>query len=487
MNFSELETLMSSRGVTTLAEIARTLNTTPQAVSNWKARDQVPHHIVAKLNQSSTPTADSSQTSDGAPVYSSPVTHYASPSIYEKDSISLSDILLTMATQIKVILFIPFITIFITFTYVMFMQQPLYESSATLLLPKKSSNLDGIAGLASQFGVNVPNETGADLSSPSIFPELVQSRTFAEKILKNYFYTDRYKKKLSLLAILTYGDGSAGNGRDTLVTNALGSLQSMIQFLPDPRSSFSIIKVTAFEPLFAKELAEAVLSELEALNRYLKSQTVNEKINFINERINSVEEDLKSSEQRFKSFNEQNRQISSPSLQLELDRLSRDVEIQKGIYLTLKQQLELAKIEEVQETSIVQVLDRPQVPLGPSNKNFKRSVMVAAFLGLGLGILFGFIRSYMNNNDIDERRKLRRVRNFLNKKLKDAILDRRISGIVSLLLLFGLPYYLGHKSANPVFFGMYSTKLMIINTIYILIIILSISIFIYLTLTRKKT
>ena len=97
MNFFELEALMSSRGVTTLADIARALNTTPQAVSNWKSRNQVPHHIVAKISQFSQPIADSPQTSDGPPVYSSPVTHYASPSIYEEDTISLSDILLTMA------------------------------------------------------------------------------------------------------------------------------------------------------------------------------------------------------------------------------------------------------------------------------------------------------------------------------------------------------------------------------------------------------
>ena len=44
MNFSELESLMSTRGVTTLADIARALNTTPQAVSNWKSRNQTHPH-----------------------------------------------------------------------------------------------------------------------------------------------------------------------------------------------------------------------------------------------------------------------------------------------------------------------------------------------------------------------------------------------------------------------------------------------------------
>jgi hypothetical protein len=43
-----------------------------------------------------------------------------------------------------------------------------------------------------------------------------------------------------------------------------------------------MIKVTASDPLFAKQLAEVTLAELEALNRFFKSQTVNEKTFFIN-------------------------------------------------------------------------------------------------------------------------------------------------------------------------------------------------------------
>ena len=63
----------------------------------------------------------------------------------------------------------------------------------------------------------------------------------------------------------------------------------------------------------------------------------------------------------------------SPSLQLENERLTREVEIQKGIFITSKQQLELAKIEEIQETSIVQVLDKPQIALSPNNINTTRA------------------------------------------------------------------------------------------------------------------
>ena len=164
---------------------------------------------------------------------------------------------------------------------------------------------------------------------------------------------------------------------------------------------------------------------------------------------------------------------------MDQERLERDAEVQKGIYLTLKQQLELAKIEEVQETSVVQVLDRPTVAFSPSNKNLKLSVLLAGVLGLGLGIMFGFVRSFLDNNDMQERKKIRRIKHFIKKKTTDIILDRRVSGIVILFLLIGLPFYLGYESKNPVFFGLYSTKLMIVNTVYILVLLLSLGLFIY--------
>ena len=50
MKFSDFEEIMHSNGVNTLADIARVLDTTPQAVSNWKSRDQVPYHIENKIN-----------------------------------------------------------------------------------------------------------------------------------------------------------------------------------------------------------------------------------------------------------------------------------------------------------------------------------------------------------------------------------------------------------------------------------------------------
>jgi hypothetical protein len=265
----------------------------------------------------------------------------------------------------------------------------------------------------------------------------------------------------------------------------MGVLQGMISF--KSQGSFSILTVRAGDPYFAMNLNKVVLDELQSLNRYFKSQHLNEKTEFIKNRIESVGNDLEESEQTLKIFREQNRQISSPALQLEHEHLGRDVEIQKGIYLTLKQQQELTKIEEVEKATIVQVLDEPQVPLGASNKkNLKLSILLAGVLGVGLGIFLGFLRSYADNSDMDERKKLRRVKFFLKKKSKDILLDRRVSGIISIVLLIGLPYYIGHESKDPVFFGMYTAKFMLVNTVYVILFLSSAVLFIYLTRKNKK-
>jgi uncharacterized protein involved in exopolysaccharide biosynthesis len=477
MKFSKFEELMKELGVSSLAEIARKLETTPQAVSNWKARDQVPYHIVNKINKISSNNF----------ITQSPVQNMYSSSVGNLKAISFSDILITIAEHIKGTFLITFISVFIAFTHVQFIKPPKYLSQATILLPSASvNNLSSISGLASQIGVSIPGNNVADLSSPSLIPQLLDSRIFAEKMFEKEFYTKKYDKKLSLLAILTHGDLNTTLGKDILVTRAFASFKSMIKLEEDVLSAISKIKVTAAEPLFAKELAEAALFELESLNRYYKSQTVNDKVSFISNRINNVVKDLDFSEKKLKNFSEKNRQISSPSLQLELNKMTRDLEIQKGIYLTLRQQLELAKIEEVQESSIFQVLDKAQVPLGPYNKNVKTSVFLAAILGIGIGILIGFIRSYINNESMDERKKIRRVKYFLKKKTKDIFLDKRVSGIIALCLLIGLPYYLGYKSQNPQFFGLYSAKVMFVNTIYVLGLLSTCGLYIYLILMSRK-
>ena len=52
MQFSELNKIFKDKlGVNHLADIARELGVSPQAVSNWKSRDRVPYKYVQKIRK----------------------------------------------------------------------------------------------------------------------------------------------------------------------------------------------------------------------------------------------------------------------------------------------------------------------------------------------------------------------------------------------------------------------------------------------------
>ena len=76
-----------------------------------------------------------------------------------------------------------------------------------------------------------------------------------------------------------------------------------------------------------------------------------------------------------------------------------------GVFTTLKQQLETTKIEEVKESDYVVVLDPPEAPLYASKPRKKLMVILAGFLGIGLGIAIGFVREYAQNSGKEEKKK----------------------------------------------------------------------------------
>ena len=452
---------MSEKGIGTLAEIARVLETTPQAVSNWKSRDQVPYHIVTKLESITRQNVNQEKFQKKNDNFNE-----------TSSTISLSEIFFIIARQIKTIFIVSFAFVFFTFLYIQFIEEEelLYISTAKVLLEQNNSN-SGLTGLASQFGVNIASSSmSGDLGSLSLLPDLVASRTYANHILKKEFFTKKFGTKLSLLSILTHGNLEANIGEDTLFYRAMIRFQQMVSF--ETEGAFTILKCETFEPNFSKELGEVVISELEKLNLLYRTRGISDKREFIIKRISAVELDLENSEDNLKSFRERNQQVNSPSLLLEQERLMRELDIQKGIYLTLKQQLEMNKIEEVQKASIIQVLDYPNLPLDPSNqKNKIKTLLISIFIGFSSGILISLIREYIEHSHPNTRRQLRSGKNLVLKKIKTLYTDSRIAGIMSIFLLIGLPFFMSHQSLEPKFFGRYSTQAILINLFYILLLI----------------
>ncbi len=343
------------------------------------------------------------------------------PYYYDEDTISLSDILLVLAKQLKLLIITPLVFGVITAFYVLFMVGPTYVSSAKIMSSSGGSSTSQLQGLAAQFGVTVQ---GGSEGAQWVYPEIVKSRTLAKSVLKRKFDTEKYGPQKSLLQILTYGDEEPTVSIDTLEIHGANALIDMIEI--ESQGSFYNLSVSTFEPQFAADLCAVLIEELDRHQRAYKTEKVKETRLFIEGRIVDVQKELEEAEEALKDFVDRNRQIQgSPALLLEQQRLTREASVLTGVFTTLKQQLEMTKIDEVKESTLVQVLDPPEAPLYRDKPKRKLSVLLSLILGFGFAVVVAFVKEYASNSDDEEKGKLREITELTKSNIADLIPFRK--------------------------------------------------------------
>ena len=400
MNFKEfLALIRQNKGIVHLADIARELKVSPQTVSNWKARDQVPYKYVLAVKDGPVlepgSQGDSHETEEKTQASTPVFSPYAFP---EEDEISLTEIIAVLKKHIRMILAVPTVTCMLTIIYVLFIADPVFTSTATILPSAGGgSTVSNLRAMASQFGINIPVD---DEASPTyVYPEIIKSRTLARKLLHQKFDTEAYGSEKFLLEIISADIDTSEYGPDTLEKIAIKTIQEeMIEVSTDRQSSIITLSIHAMEPQLAADINASLITELDKHQQEFKTSRVGEKRQFIEDRMAEVKNDLESAEDDLKIFRERNRQIVSPALLLEQERYQREVEVQKGIFITLKQEYELAKIQEVEEATVVHVLDPPEAPIEKSSPKRTLSVILVGFLGIGMGVVAAFIRNWYESS-----------------------------------------------------------------------------------------
>lgn len=326
---------------------------------------------------------------------------------YTDDSpFTLLDILLIVSRYIQIIFYTPIIICTITVVHLVFFAQPIYLSTSKIMSSNSGANggMSQAAGIAAQFGINI----NSNQTEPNwVYSEIIKSRTLAKSILNQKFNTEEFGLQKSLLQILTYGNKKPKFGKDTLEIIAINKLLKMVDVIEDVRTSIFTVKVSASEPGLATEINKELILGLDAYQRKYNKSITSETRQFIEDRIIDTEKELKNAEEVLKTFMVQNRRIeNSPTLQLEQQRLAREVDVLVGVFTTLKQQYETTKIEEVKESDYVVVIDPPEIPLTRDKPRKVTSVIFAAIIGIGLGIVIAFIQNFINNSAKEEKEKI---------------------------------------------------------------------------------
>jgi len=136
---------------------------------------------------------------------------------------------------------------------------------------------------------------------------------------------------------------------------------------------------------------------------------------FIEQRIGDGEGELHAAEDDLRRFHERNRAWQeSPDLSAAEGRLRRQVDVYQEVYLTLRRDYEQARIEEVNDTPVITVVD-PAVP--PQKSSRSRLVMVLLALAFGgvIGVLGALGGSHLDRVRREEPDRYREFTTLLQR------------------------------------------------------------------------
>ena len=269
-----------------------------------------------------------------------------------------------------------------------------YQSTATFMAESQTPrNLPtGLGALAEQFGVT--SLTGN--LGPAYYAKLLDSREVLERVLMIPTTTNDDSVARPLIDRL----GVSGSNPDRM-NKSLKKLRNRVQVSADVTTNTVSLAVDMRDPHVAFQAATALLSTLDSFNITVRKSRARNEAEFLTARVADAQGALRAAEAGLESFLAANREgRTTPALAVQESRLRRAAEMAQTRFSDLQRQLDQARIQEVRDTPVLTVLDRPNLPVKPYKPI--RSLVIAVIVIVGMGLGYGWARLAVN---IEERVK----------------------------------------------------------------------------------
>ena len=270
-----------------------------------------------------------------------------------------------------------------------------YQSQATFVvttdagmqLPRGLADLatqPGLSGLASQFSLGA----GDPSTSPAFYAQLLASRELLTRLVLSRFpnpRSDAPDDSADLLAVYRIREKDHQRG----IEIAIKRIKRDMKVTFDARTNLVSVIMNARRAPVSAAVANRAVELVSAFTSEQRLSRARARRIFLESRVAEAQAELRAAEAGLRNFYEQNRQWqNSPGLTLEERRVRRQVETASDLYLSIRREFEAARIDEVNDTPVITVVDRavpPRKPLWP-----RRAVILltAGVLGMGLGFLW---------------------------------------------------------------------------------------------------
>ena len=329
----------------------------------------------------------------------------------DNDEISLKELIQKiqewiayLKTQWKLIIGIAALGGIIGFVYASF-QKPSYLATTTFVLEedKGGGGLGGAMGLASSFGFDLGSGGGGLFTSSNII-ELMKSRLVVEKTLLNPVQVDGKEISLadyfiqindlkSRVAFPINADRSKFSLEQDSILNGISSgiiYNNLVIAQKDKKVSIISLTVKTESELFSKLFCEQLLKETSDFYIETKSKKSRLNVDILQYQADSIRAELNGAITGVAAASD-NVYNLNPAYNVKKTPGTRrqvDVQANTAILTQLVAQLELSKVSLRKETPLVQLIDRPILPLQKEKLSRLKSLVLGGVLGGVLTVLY---------------------------------------------------------------------------------------------------
>ena len=285
---------------------------------------------------------------------------------------------------------------------------PYYRSTTSMypaLDTEKSGGILGgsIKGLAESYGLmglgsaptyNIPDIVLSRRIKKNIILSKWKSRAFPDSSNLIKFWEidkpDRFSPYiiLDLFRVFLPNEKGYSTSLDKLhLENAIEKLQRQIS-VNEEQSGLIVVSVLMEDPFLSANITNYIADYVKEFISLEQEKEAIKKKEFIFSQMQSAKIDLSDSEFKLTNFLKRNPlALGNPDLQLQQGRLIREIEENQAVYITLRQQYEIAKIEAEEDKLFINILDEGDVAVRKSKP--KRSLIVLS--SISLGIMFSLL------------------------------------------------------------------------------------------------
>lgn len=314
-----------------------------------------------------------------------------------------------------------------------------------------SSSMSSLAALA---GINLNATQSAEALSPNVYENIMASTTFRKELMQtmidfenvdhpvsffDYYTSEEYNKPSVLSYVKKYTIGlpftilnairgeqpepdysAVGSGEKSIETisedeySAMAVLNESIGITLDSKNGYITISANMPEAVAAAQMAQATFALLERYITEFKIEKVQSNLDFVQERYDEAKRNFEDVQARRAKLRDANMNTSRYSARTELERLDAEYTLAQGVYTSLAQQVEQAKISVKETTPILTVIKPVTVPYKKSKP--QRAMILAAFTFLGAVVGMGGVLLLPAIGEIFGSERIKRIVNEVPAK-----------------------------------------------------------------------